>query len=312
MICKKRRWRHWLLGIPCVVAFLIPLRFPGDAELWERVLDFLHVPAFAAVALYIFHYLPVRWSRSGRLGMALALSSAASGMIEILQHWTGRSASFGDFLNSTAGAFLGVFAILMWHRGTLARAVLAVYAAWICAAVALPAWRHWKCIAWREQNFPLLSDFESIDEFRLWRSVRPYDTAWGASIVPSTEAVSHGNSSARVTIFPGETYPSVRIYLGDQDWRAYANLAFDLYNPGAPFELSMRVDDDVRAVRYTDRFYRALKLAPGWTHVRIPLVEMERQTTGHALNLAAMRRIVFFVERSTERHVYFLDWVRLE
>ncbi len=309
---KLRGWHHWVLGLLALACFLVPLKFEVAMEFWERFLDFLHVPAFAAIALYLHHFLPAKWSPARRLGWAFGLAAAASGMVEILQHWTGRQASFWDFYYSVSGAFLSVLWLLLWPRGFGSRVAWVLYTALICAATGLPAWHQWQCLAWREMNFPMISDFEDLEEFRLWREWRPFDAGWGFSIVPSTRYVTHGRQSARV-ILRGSQNGTMRIFLVNQDWRPYQAFAFDLFNPGEPFELSMRVDDDGPILPPPNRFYRALPIEHGWNHIRIPLEEAKHPAKGRPLNLAAMRRIVFFrYEPKVDVCVFYLDWLRVE
>src|SRR5262245_37569668 len=110
---RWRGWHHWVLGLLALTSFLVPLHVGLDLELWERLLDFLHVPAFVAITLYLYYFLPSKGTPARRLGWAFGLASAASGIVEILQHFTGRQASFWDFYHSTLGAFIAVLWVLI-------------------------------------------------------------------------------------------------------------------------------------------------------------------------------------------------------
>jgi|GEM_PF-5665449 len=306
---RRRSGRqHWILGALTLTTFLVPLHFGMELNFWERVLDFLHLPAFAAIALYFFRFLPLA-SADRRILWSFAICTAVAGLIEILQAGTGRQASWDDFVHGMMGAFVGLLGRMMWPRRSWFRPVYVLYAAFLSAYIALPAWREWKCIARRDQLFPVISDFESIEDFRRWTEQRQGDVVWGVKVERSTVNVSQGQYSLRINLL-AHPLGAVRVFLADQDWRPYHALAFDIFNPGQPWELSIRIDDHNPPAVH-DRFYRSYQLAHGWNHERIPLSEIHYK--GQPLDLSAMRRIVFFLfEPKAEENVFYLDWMRLE
>lgn len=309
----KSIWWRWggpaglFLGV-----FLIPLHFRLQAAFWDRLMDAAHVPAFAAATWFLQRRWPVCWTERRRVALSFGLATFTGGMVEILQHWTGREASWGDCLNSTAGAFLFVVLHLAWSRAFWMRVASVVYAGLICAAAILPAWRLFGGIAWRLTHFPVLADFESMAEFRLWWAIIPWDNHSGASVVPSTNYASHGTQSARIHYQLIGGYPGTRLYLSDQDWRPYSTLAFDVFNPGEPFALSLRVDDSLPSPAFTDRYNGAFPLAHGWNHIRVPVATIQKAANVRPLDLTAIRRLIFFLDQPKEERVIYLDWIRLE
>lgn len=308
----QRRWRGWQMAL-AALAFFVPffIRLPValDAAFWQRLMDAAHLPAFGVLAGVLARV--AGGARPGwqHFSRAFAGAALAAGAVELVQEWTGREASFGDFLYSVAGAFIGVAGWAAWRRGTGWRLAVVLYAAFVAAAVLLPAWRLGGGIALRAGNFPVLADFEEVAEIRMWRADIQNDNPYGSHVSQSREGVAHGTYAGRIAITQTFDYPGIRLFLADQDWRGYRELAFEVFNPGTTFELSLRVDDN--QVAYP-RFYRAFAIPPGRSSHRVSLEEIQRGTKNGPLNLGSMRRLIFFLDNPRTPRVFFLDWVRLE
>jgi hypothetical protein len=308
---KAARWWLWILVAGLFLAgFLVPLHLnPYDATR-ERLFDAAHAPAFAVFTLFLASRLPSGWALVRRLAWTFGTAVLVAVGIEFLQKLTGRETSFTDILNGVIGAFLAVLWCAMWPAGFANRALFIFYAAAVSAAMVLPAWRQWGSICWRQLHFPLIADFESRAEFRPWWTVIANEIPPGSTILPSVRGVSHGKGAARVSMF-GKHYPGVRIVTADQDWSSYRTLAFDVLNPGRPFELSLRVDDNLPITTLNDYFVCALSMKSGWNHVRIPLADIQR-ARNRSFNIASVRKLIFFLDQPREPHVFYLDWIRLE
>ena len=310
---KSHPVRRWLLGAAvCVSVFLIPIRFDTNNEFWERLMDAAHIPFVAILTFFAWRILPARIVRNRAL-LAFAICTAAAGLSEWLQSLTGREPSWSDFTNSAAGAFLVFLGITMWQRRPVLpwRLIYIAYAGALCAITVLPAWREFRAIAFRSASFPVLGDFENPHELRLWCGDGRRDAPDGARIRRDTAHPSHGASSLRIET-RAHGHPGVRFLAGDQDWRSHAALAFDVFNPADPFELSLRIDDDFPKPARDDRYNRALPIAPGWNHIVLPLDEIARTPKNRALNLTAIRRVVFFLDDPAQPRVFHLDHVRLD
>ena len=275
-------------------------------------MDAAHIPFVAMLTFFAWHILPARIVRNRAL-LAFTICAAAAGLAEWLQRFTGREPSWSDFTNSAAGAFLTFLGITMWQRRPVLpwRMLYIAYAGALCAITVLPAWREFRAIAWRSVSFPMLGDFENTYELRLWCGDGRRDAPDGARIRLDTAHASHGAQSLRIET-RAHGNPGVRFLAADQDWRDYSALAFDVFNPGDPFELSIRIDDDFLKPEREDRFYRALPIAAGWNHIAIPLEEISHAPKNRCLNLAAIRRLVLFLEDPAQPRVFHLDHVRIE
>ncbi len=310
---QTRSFRRWLLAaVVCAGAFLIPIRFAVNNEFWERLMDAAHIPFVALLTIFAWHILPARVVQNRAL-IAFAICTAAAGIAEWLQRFTGRDPSWSDFTNSAAGAFLTFLGVTIWQRRPVLtwRLIYIAYAGALCAITVLPAWREFRAIAWRSVNFPTLGDFENTNELRLWCGDGRRDAPDGALIRLVADHASHGTHSLCIETRAHGT-PGVRFLAADQDWRGYRTLAFDIFNPGDSFVLSLRIDDDFSKPEREDRYYRGLTIAAGWNHIAIPLEEIASSPKNRRLNLASIRRVVFFLEDPAQPRVFHLDYVRTE
>ena len=106
-------------------------------------------------------------------------------------------------------------------------------------------------------------------------------------------------------------YPGVRILLGDQRWLDREALIFDLWNEGGPFDLLVRVDD-AHSDEDGQRGGHRVRVNSGANRCRVVLADLEVQRRGRALNLTAIRQVLWFAERSSAARTFYLDHVRLE
>ena len=230
----NRYRKQWLtVGALCVGAFFLPIRFETDALFYIHLMDAAHLPVFIALTLFAHAYWPWEVAPCRRRLLAAGSMAGISAAIEIIQPLTGRSESFTDFVNGMMGILLAL--VLLASRRKLWALPLAV----ACVAVALqPAWREFAGMRWRAAHFPLLADFETDDELRLWignglGNVRNDDTA----IERVRQHATRGEWALRVVTTVSQ-WPGVRLLseLCKQrraDLVATANDLFDVVAKGA-------------------------------------------------------------------------------
>ena len=310
--------RYRLFGVAFIlgaVAMLVPIRIQNNSGFWDRVMDPLHTPFFGALTWLFTAANPLGIvGRRPRLVVAIVLTLLAAAAVEIIQPLTGRQESWLDFWDGVLGVVLA--GTLLWHPqaqrsgGFIFGWIVALLAA---AALALqPAWKEARALLWRARHFPVLADFESDDEMRLWVCAGLDDrTLMESAMVVSPLHASHSGHSLLVRTAPA-AWPGVRLLCADQDWRGYAALAFDIFTPDDPFDLALRIDDAAARGGHDTRFNRTLPVQRGWNHFRIPLAEIEHGPRARALRISAIRRVVFFRDHPSDGRAFFLDYLRLE
>lgn len=295
-----------------VAALFVPIRFTINAEFWERLMDAVHVPFFAAFTGFLFAVNPTRSpSEQRRIVMAAVLAAAFAGAVEVIQPLTGRNESFIDFRNG----LLGILCATAWleARRRHSRAALlgvVIFALVVCAFALRDAAAEGSGIAWRQAHFPLLGDFENDAELRLWIASGDDRIGRSARLQRTSDHATRGSHSLQISTTTA-SWPGVRFLAADQDWSDRAALAFDVFNPGEPFTLSIRIDD-ARSKNHDDRYNSALTVASGWNHFRLPLSGVATAPHARRLDLHAIRRVLFFLEDASTPRRFDLDNVRLE
>ncbi|MEW6307068.1 MAG: carbohydrate binding domain-containing protein [Verrucomicrobiota bacterium] len=282
-------------------------------EFWERLLDAGHLPFFAVLAgLFFFLARAVVQSATRAAWLALAASVTIAAGIELIQPLAGRSASLTDFLNGVAGALLFGVGVAVHAQGG-GRARLLVYLALcviVTVAVFRPPWLEFKGILWRRANFPVLGDFETAPELRLWVGQGGTDTSQ-TRLSLSTNAVTRGTFGLRIDAAQGD-WGGVTYSAGEMDWSSYSVLRFDLFNPGTAFRLGVRVSDDGDCSAIGKRFDRELEVPSGWTHVRITSEDIKHGPKNRLLNLRSIRRLTLFGGQNQPARTFYLDAACLE
>ena len=82
--------------------------------------------------------------------------------------------------------------------------------------------------------------------------------------------------------------------------------------PGStPLDLTVRIDDDLGDL-YGTRFVTVVRLEPGARTYRVDLIAAAQALPEHALNLARITEVHFFLDHPDAPRTFLLDGVRLE
>ncbi len=307
------RMRFMLGGlIMSSLALLVPIRISSNAEFWNRLMDVAHIPFFAAFTVFMYASDPLGLAMPRqRLAAAALLALLLAGATEIIQPMTGREESYIDFRNGFFGIVLAYLAMRWAPRLTVPRFFTLTALTLLLTFYALQQpLRELRAILWRHSHFPLLGDFEDSAELPLWKWTGLRNQKAG-QIDASTEFPSHGSRSLKVATEPVQ-WPGVRLRQDGADWRGFTVFSFEIYNPGIPFPLSLRIDDSGPGQTREERFNHALPLAHHWNHFCIPLEQIAQAPKTRRLDLAHIQRVVFFLDTPTTSHVFHLDHLRLE
>jgi hypothetical protein len=166
---------------------------------------------------------------------------------------------------------------------------------------------------WRTSSFPVLGAFESEIELRLWRAQGGRAEAPTTVRLADSPAARAGFRSLEVRAGErsGGAGPGVQYLAGGANWEPYRELAAELYNPGGPLALSLRIDDDGDCFDPGSRFQRHVVVEHGWTTLRIPTAEIRDGPVARVLDLRSIRRMILFTSAGEGPRVFYLDDVRL-
>ena len=276
-------------GVLVAIAYGLALyglfgRFPFSVnrDFWSALMDACHVPLMFGLALVTLHapVFPQKTGFAGRAILTALFLTAFAALTEIVQPWFDRTCSLFDFLHGVFGMALGLGAAQAWGRTSAKTPRMAASRpALILLAVAgtwhvlEPVWGEFRGMAWRWHHFPQLARFDSPWEKNAWR---PVD---GARIEFSSarQKDPHG---LRVLLHGGDRCPGV--------------------------------EDDGPHGTAADRAHWTARLTPGVNTFTIPLESLRHSPARRTLNLAAIRRLVFFTENDGRAGEFQLENLRLE
>jgi hypothetical protein len=293
-----------------LVAVLVwPAGATSLTPLARAFFDGLHFPLFFAATILIHRGFPRERFSGTRTLLALAGGLLLAGIVEGLQALLGREASAGDFLRGASGAALGAIGCFLFSGDWQWRKAYVVTVVAVAVLEFVPAGRLFRAARWQRAQFPVLGDFENPLELRLWTPQGVSHLGEETAIDQGEAFASRGKRAMRVKTAAGGG--GVDCYLGRQNWSAFEELRWEIWNPGEPFTLGIRIDDDADLSSAEDRFATAVEVGRGKNAYRLPMDQVRRGMRTRLVNLSSIRRIVFHTEGAPSR-LFFLDGLRLE
>jgi VanZ family protein len=273
-------------------------------ELWNLG----HVLFFAIFAILVYYHL-LSDHVSSFTGICLSLISViVLGLgIEVAQLGLGnRSVGWDDFFRDLAGAGI----VFFWRVGSSGNnpflRIVSKMTTCIIAAICLFPLSGTLVDEYRaRQEFPLLSGFERRLELGRWKDAE--------RLRQVDHPVRTGRYSAEIQLTT-DKYSGVSLVYFPENWHEKKGLAFSVYNPGSPIELSFRVHDRFHTGEkqlYQDRFNGMRVLAGGWNDIVIPMDAIRDAPAGRKMDLAHIRGFGLFVMNQAEDRLLYLDDVRL-
>jgi len=295
-----------ILALFALLAF-VPFGSSANPVALAKTMDAGHVFAFILLSGLI--YLAVEPYGKWRAQIISAVISVLLVVIvELVQPFVGRTASFADVQMGLLGLFLALSAMIVWRSQLhqLLKITHLLLFVLTLAWVVQPAWGEWRAVWLRDQQFPVLGVFESGLEKRLWKA-----HGRGTSISFSDKHTIVGASSLKIET-SGDAWSGVRYEAGDRDWRGYQYLNIELYNAGAPFMLNIRIDDGLLiSPGYGDRYNGQFKVDAGANTILIPLFEVASGPKSRMLALDHVRKMILFLSKKETQREFYLDDIRL-
>ncbi len=295
-----------VLAVLMGVGLVAPVPFLGRPL--GVVFDMLHGPAFALFAAMLVFLLPQRTARQKRLVvMGVWIFLVGGGiLVEILQHFIGRSASWHDIVANTLGVTAGV----LWAttRSNQSRRLRGWATAGAIMLLVLGAFRApfimVDCLMQRLDE-PILASFEGRLEMTRWK---PSD----CRLTRTPDHATHGQASLRMDL-EQSAYPGIVSKGLLHDWSKYETLAFDVtVDEGPPVELFVRVQDAGHTCDSNDRFEKIFRLVPGDHEIEIPLSDVAAAPAGRTMDLSRVANVHVILLNLDRPRVLHLDNVRLE
>jgi VanZ family protein len=291
-----------------LLAFL-PLKPAQNPSLWIKINDAGHFPLMALFSLLVFQVLGRGVSPGRRYVWAAAIGCGTVLLIELVQPMVSRQRSLGDLVTGLLGVTVSLTGVALWHRRTavLARVAHAFATATIAVVLLTPIWAELSAATWRRNHFPLLADFEDKVERHLWHA-RGYSRDGRTTVALSAEYASSGAQSLKVSMAAG-SWAGAGYWAGLTSWEGYGELRVDLYNPGDPYLLRMRVRDAGSLSGADGGFAHNVDLPSGWTTVRVDIREMRGKT--RKLDPDRIDTLAFQTGRDQPARTLYIDNVRL-
>jgi VanZ family protein len=310
-----------------LAAALLFVLFFGDAPertiFWDAFFDVGHVPLFGLLAVAVLRVIRARHpempaSRAWRHAFLLVLAAGVA--TELIQHFQpNREPSLEDLARDAAGAAAFLLVAAAWpavgggetpvssRRGRVAAVAVAVALVTLAGAALASTVA---VLVERDRSMPVLASFDGSWWER--RLIRPGSSVLTPGGRPANLSPAFREPLARLDLKPG-TYPGVRIDEPCPDWRGYQRLVFTIVSDlDAPFRLTIRVHDARHDQRTSDRFNRALAIAPGVNRFAIPLDEIRLAPDRREMDMSRIRGIIIFGYRLDAPMHVFISPLRLE
>ncbi|VAW84775.1 hypothetical protein MNBD_GAMMA16-1346 [hydrothermal vent metagenome] len=296
-----------LVLVPLTLLAFIPFGRIANPVAISKTMDVAHVFAFIFFSGLL--YLAIEHHGIWRAMMVSALfSMLLMAVIEWVQPYFGRTASWADIQLGLLGMFIALSGMMVWRciRNRLLKVAYTLLLIITLVWIVEPVWNEWHSLWLRQQQFPMLGDFESKLEKRLWMSNGKH-----TQVSLSDKHVVSGVSALKVEMNKG-VWNGVRYAAGEQDWREYKTLMMTFYNPGVAFSMNVRIDDGVHAYpQYSERYNGRFQIGEGETTLLVPLTKIAAGPKSRSLDLARISKMILFLGRNKKRQLFYLDNVRL-
>lgn len=304
------------IAVVALLAVLLAVRVPGQGVWHEVLLNAVHGPIFAVVAVLLL----VLIERKAPAGLAafvtaFVLAVALGILVEVLQSLAKRPGSTFDVLTDVAGAAVGLAlwrllvdgrreAIQLNAGATFPRKRRPIE--WLGVAIALAgitfvAWaplQAARAYAHRAAVFP------SIAEFRSARDLVFVSTDGAhVAIEPVPDPWGQGPDDRGLRIACDARHsPAVQVMEPVRDWRGYSVIAVDITNPAASeLALTFRILDASHDWSHEDRLNLPLKIPPQTrTTVRVALSAVEGAPAGRRMDLSRIANVMLFGRASSQ------------
>lgn len=279
---------------------------------YKAVWNLGHILFFGLLSYLFFRSIfQQSFKRAGKRFTAVFMLCLLLGtIIELLQSvGSSRTVDFFDIMRNQLGCLLG-FTIVAAKSGVFVAARwLRSLVGFVLVCLLVAGWPLTRSILDERimrQQFPVLSDFETLFERGRWVN--------SDQLRLQKVIVRHGKRALRVQLTTA-TYSGTSLFYFPGNWKGYRNLHFSVYNPmEAPLELHCRIHDRQHKHNgniFTDRFHRKFRVSQGWSDLHIPLEAVARSPQNRCMDMENIEGLSFFVIQQPQPRVMYLDHLYL-
>ncbi|HEB82456.1 MAG TPA: hypothetical protein ENJ11_06300 [Gammaproteobacteria bacterium] len=277
-----------VLAIAVLIMAGVLLPLPSDSMWWREAMNSGHVLLFMLVAWLLFYALRRRMPDSSRwklYGLLLFVGLLFGLIIEFLQIFVHRDASWADWLKDLAGLLAGIASLewyLGWKQSTWWRKlVIAGLFVGVLALSLKPFVILSLHYVQRGMAFPVLMDFEA---------------GWSSSFVDYVRAKKLSVKSGILTVrLEKGQYPGVSLTEVEPDWSGYRSLVLELESSqDSDISLVVRVDDQLHNQRFEDRYNHRFVVHPGKNRLVVSLSQVEHAPEGRLMNMKRINEVKIF------------------
>jgi VanZ family protein len=305
---QERRALRFLLAYLFVLLTLsfVDIASGGDPQLWRKVTDAGHFPAYFLLSLLLFPILEDKFGTGKAIFSCLIISAVIAGMIEIIQPYFSRSGSISDFLVGMSGAFCGLLWIYAEPQGFKNRIILRsfslIFSCTVTVPLVLAVWEQGEAIWLRGNVFPKMFSAEHMNEMLiLWRPTGSKNYA--------SSVISSSTDGLKVTAIREED-PGIEFRAGDADWSKYKTLHLKLIAPN-PIDFKIRIDDAKSNSNPTTRYSQIFPNVFGEKEIEISLQVVGQKVDQRQLNLRNIRRVIIFSPKMKKGSLFYLKEIEL-
>lgn len=317
---SPRRRAAAVLAIAGLLSLLLIVRVPGQGVWHGVMLNAVHGPIFALVAvLLLVLRAPAARSRLSAYWTAFFAAVVFGGIIEFLQGFQDRPPSWFDMMTDAAGASAGLALWALFERWRApAFQLKQLNGPWLPVAIALagvtfvawPPLQAARAYAHRAAVFPSIAEFHGPQDLAF---VTTSGTA--ADIAPLPGPWGQGPDDLALRVSYDEKHaPSVQVVEPSHDWRGYTIIAVDITNP-SPQELSLtfRILDAAHDWSHEDRLNLPLRIPPSTrTTVRVALGAVEAAPERRPMDMTRIANVMLFGRESPQPAEMYVSRIWLE
>ncbi len=287
----KSKWLFTIVGVLVFIGLFSTNFVQGETRLWKEIWNLGHLFGFFIIWLFMLNRYPAFYPDSfKRVGLVILVMLAASIVIEVIQHFIGRSASIWDIGLNLAGTLIALSVVIYGHKTFQGRSYgIVIMFILISSVFTWPTAKIFIDEVYVARQFPVLSDFTTPFELSRWRKKSAEITL-----------VKENNLMVLdIVLLPESKYASVALSSFGKSWGKYSNLVIELHNTMAfDIPLELRLHDNQHkdnGNQFSDRYNKSIILTPGHSRIIVPLIDLYHSPKNRKMDINNIESMMLFV-----------------